>query len=679
MNETELLKAFRIDRSEEAFAELVRRYAGLVYSAAKRRLANAALAEDVTQIVFIRFAKTPPNVKTPGELAAWLHRTTLNVAIDTWRSETRRRNREQQAVIMESNSQSGWEEISPKLDQAVNQLDDEDRQAILLRFFGQKTMRDVGATLGVSEAAAKMRVSRAVERLRTQLGVGGAACTATVLGALLLEHSAEAAPIQLVSRLAAMRLPKLATTGAIGGLAGALWRISKLKLAAGVIVVVSIGLVVAHFLGSSKDSVPVVTSQAPSDMTVEGTAKPRTANQIISSDNEPPVVPAARPPKILFHVLDAETGRGLPQTQIHFAYFGPGGQGEGHEIVTDENGDAPLQAPDDPTKDSAPNVFVTAEGHVPKVVTPKTNDYTMRLDPAMTASGLIVDERGIPVAGVTIFIQGAGNKPGQAENVDFQTCPVTNHEDGSWTSSYIPKDFTNEIRFILKKPGYAVTFPIVPVPKVNLNALLLVIDSGAIVTGKITDRHDHPIANARIKVLAGDRNKWQSTHSDEDGVFAFTGVIGETEFSQAPPLETNASGGVMIRGLMGGGMAHVDLAVQADGFASEMKTIQLLNATNIVNFALAIGNIFRGHVVDDMGNPIPNAVVQTDYSFSGGSQRKFDWTTHTDSNGVFRWDSAPAGETAYWFEAEGYKIIRDMPLIADGTDHEIRLQRNLKK
>jgi len=101
MNETELLRAFRKDRSEEAFAELVRRYAALVYSVANRRLANAALAEDVTQIVFIRFAKTPPNVQTHGELAAWLHRTTLNVAIDTWRSETRRRNREQQAVVME--------------------------------------------------------------------------------------------------------------------------------------------------------------------------------------------------------------------------------------------------------------------------------------------------------------------------------------------------------------------------------------------------------------------------------------------------------------------------------------------------------------------------------------------------------------------------------------------------
>lgn len=115
MSETELLKAFKEERSEEAFAELVRRYAGLVYSVAKRRLANAALAEDITQIVFIRFAKTPPKVQSHAELAAWLHRTTLNVTIDTWRSETRRRTREQQAAVMETATPETavWEDISP--------------------------------------------------------------------------------------------------------------------------------------------------------------------------------------------------------------------------------------------------------------------------------------------------------------------------------------------------------------------------------------------------------------------------------------------------------------------------------------------------------------------------------------------------------------------------------------
>ena len=169
MNEAELLLAFRKERSEEAFAELVRRYANLVYSVAKRRLANAALAEDITQIVFIRLAKSPPKVSNHGQLAAWLHRTTINITIDTWRSEARRRTREQQATDMETSTPGNvaWEELSPHLDEALNQLNEDDRQALLLRFFGRKTMRDLGIALGVSEDAAKMRVSRAVDRLRT--------------------------------------------------------------------------------------------------------------------------------------------------------------------------------------------------------------------------------------------------------------------------------------------------------------------------------------------------------------------------------------------------------------------------------------------------------------------------------------------------------------------------------
>jgi RNA polymerase sigma factor (sigma-70 family) len=154
MNETELLLAFRKDCSEGAFAELVRRYAGLVYSVAKRRLSNAALAEDVTQIVFIRFAKAPPKVQGPAELAAWLHRTATNASIDLWRSELRRRTREQQAIVMEPTSQTQWEDIAPRLDQALNDLSEGDHQAILLRFFGRKSMREVGVALGVSEDAA---------------------------------------------------------------------------------------------------------------------------------------------------------------------------------------------------------------------------------------------------------------------------------------------------------------------------------------------------------------------------------------------------------------------------------------------------------------------------------------------------------------------------------------------
>jgi RNA polymerase sigma factor (sigma-70 family) len=681
MSETELLQAFRKERSEEAFAELVRRYAALVYSVAHRRLSNAALAEDITQLVFIRFAKTPPKVQSAGELAAWLHRTTVNVTIDTWRSETRRRNREQQAAVMQPETNATthvfWDEISPGLDEAIDQLNDDDRQAILLRFFKAKPMRDVGAALGVSEAAAKMRVGRAVDRLRTQLGASAAATTAVVLAGVLAERSAEAAPVQLVSRLAAMKLPAASVAGK-GAVLHSLSRISKAKVAVGV---VGAALVVISILHFSRPGTPVAQAATQSS---DATATP-VINEQHALPSAPALAdePALAPPKsvrIQFHVLDAETGAGLPQTRIRYVYFGAGGRGEGHDTSTDDKGDAAITEPDDFEKKWGPNVFVTAEGYVPKSVNwgakgPPT-EYTMRLDPAATANGFVVDEEGQPVTGVRILIETAGNQPGQSENIDFQTCPITNRDDGSWSCSYIPKD-TNYLQLKLKKAGYEVTEVQVQVNTTGLNNLVLVIGRGYSIAGKVADEQGRPIANALIKVLNRDRDKPQSTHSDQNGLFTLQGVSGETApgaFYQTAPLATNANGMFVMRGLVAQGSLHADLAVQADGFAAQHRTVEL-SATNVVDFALLPGNVLAGRVVDERGNPIANAVVQTDYDFIEQVERSFDWNTHTDSNGWFQWDSAPAQKICYWIEADGYFSIRGRELVADGSEHRIVLTR----
>jgi RNA polymerase sigma factor (sigma-70 family) len=688
MSETELLKAFREERSEEAFAELVRRYAGLVYSVAKRRLANAALAEDITQIVFIRFAKTPPKVQSHAELAAWLHRTTLNVAIDTWRSETRRRAREQRAVVMETaNPETAiWEDISPNLDEALNQLNDDDRQALLLRFFGRKTMRDVGTALGVSEDAAKMRVSRAVDRLRTQLGVGSAACTAVVLGTILAEHSVEAAPSQLVSRLVNLKVPAAAGVAGMGGLLGALLRISGFKLAVGAVVLTLIGASTVHLLWPSNAPAAKVAVVNPRTNLTDNTTGSASRERFDSSGFDAPVAPAPKPPKMLFHVVDAETGEPLAGTRIQAAFFGRGGSGEGHDVLTDNNGVGAIPEPDDATKNRGMNVFVVKEGHVPKVVGFSNSgmpaDYMMKLDPAMTVGGMVVDEQGQPVAGVKILVKDTGYKPDQMENVDFQTCPVTNHSDGSWSCSYFPKDYTNEIGFILKKPGYAVTVPWGPVDKAGLTNLVLVINRGFTVTGQITDPQNRPIADARIKTLPRIGYHQQSASTDENGIFTLGGVSGDTTnelFYKWPTLETNDSGGTILRDLAWQGRLHVELAVQADGFAPQTATVELLDSTNIANLTLSPGNIFRGRVVDEAGNPISNAIIRTDWDFKNQIETRFNWTTHADGNGQFEWDSAPAEEICYWFEADGYNVIRGMPLPADGSDHEITLKSNAVK
>jgi RNA polymerase sigma factor (sigma-70 family) len=677
MSETELLQAFRENRSEEAFAQLVHRYAGLVYSTAKRRLGNAALAEDITQIVFIRFANKPPRLRNQAELAAWLHRTTINVTVDLWRSETRRRNREQQAVVMEPATPENavWEDISPKLDEALNQLNDEDRQALLLRFFGQKAMREVGAALGVSEDAAKMRVSRAVDRLRTQLGVGAAACTAAMLSTMLTEYSVEAAPSQFVARLAAMKLPVAAGVAVGGGWFAAFLKISKLQLAAGMAVLTVVGIGTVHLLRSLDAPLPGAAVTNPQTHPVGTTTGMANRERFDSSGFNPSAAPPSR--QMLFHVADAETGDGLANTRIRAAFFGAGGMGEGNDIVTDKNGDAVIPEPDDQVM----NVFVVAEGHVPKVVMFHGEgipaEYTIKLDPAMTAGGVVVDEQGLPVAGVTILIQNPGAKLDRAENVDFQTCPVSSRDDGSWSCSYLPFDYTNEIRFILKKDGFATTYPVVPVAKVGLNNLVLMLNRGFTVVGRIADVQNQPVANARIRIVTNEAGKQQSARTDKNGVFTLAGVAGDTEFSHEPALPAGDNGVFTIRGLVGQGLPHVDLAVQADGFAPQSRMVALPDTTNVAEFTLSPGNIFRGQVVDEAGHPIANAIVQTDWDNQG--IRAFDWQTRTDASGRFEWDSAPKRPVLFWFEADGYQWQRGVSLVADGSDHEITLKSKVLK
>ena len=147
-----------------------------------------------------------------------LHRTTLHVSIDLWRSEARRRAREEHAVAMQPipEEDRSRAEIRPCLDEALDELENSDREVILLRFFNHKSMRELGDSFGITEDAAKMRVSRAVARLRDQLGAAGVTCTTAAVGAFLGEHAVEAAPAGVAAAIAA-----LSDTVAKGGAAAA--------------------------------------------------------------------------------------------------------------------------------------------------------------------------------------------------------------------------------------------------------------------------------------------------------------------------------------------------------------------------------------------------------------------------------------------------------------------------
>src|SRR5438477_2578483 len=113
LSDQELLRDYAEGASEEAFADLVRRYVDFVYSAAFRMVRDRHLAEDVTQGAFMALAKSARKLADHPVLSGWLHRTTQNLAVKIIRSEARRRAREQEAAAMNESlsaeSDATWE------------------------------------------------------------------------------------------------------------------------------------------------------------------------------------------------------------------------------------------------------------------------------------------------------------------------------------------------------------------------------------------------------------------------------------------------------------------------------------------------------------------------------------------------------------------------------------------
>src|SRR5207302_5632325 len=234
----QLLRRYVENGSEEAFAQLVQRYLDLVYSAELRQVGgDAQLAQDVVQTVFAALSLKARGFANHTVLGGWLYRHTSFVARQTLRTERRRRVREQQAVQMNvanADTEPAWEHLAPFLDEAMGQLGGRDRDAIVLRYFERLDMRGVGSVLGTSEEAAKKRVLRAVEKLRSLFKRRGLTLTGASLASLLAAHAVTAAPVGLAAIVTGAALSGVATTGA-GNTYLLLKLMTSTKLKAGII------------------------------------------------------------------------------------------------------------------------------------------------------------------------------------------------------------------------------------------------------------------------------------------------------------------------------------------------------------------------------------------------------------------------------------------------------------
>jgi RNA polymerase sigma factor (sigma-70 family) len=267
MDNNDLLAEYARTGSESAFATLVSRHVNLVYSGALRFTNNPHHAEEITQAVFIILARKASSLGRNVVLSGWLYQTVRLTSANLMRGEIRRQRREQevymQSTLTETES-AAWEQIAPMLDEAMGQLGEKDRNAVVLRFFEKKTAQEVAQTLKMSEAAAHKRIHRAVEKLRKFFIKRSVVSTTAVIAGVVSANSVQAAPAALATSISAVVFAKgaVAAGSTLTLIKGTLkimaWTKAKMAIAVSVAVILTAGTgivvteILTHDDGSAK-------------------------------------------------------------------------------------------------------------------------------------------------------------------------------------------------------------------------------------------------------------------------------------------------------------------------------------------------------------------------------------------------------------------------------------------
>jgi RNA polymerase sigma factor (sigma-70 family) len=270
----ELLSEFALNGSEAAFAALVQRHIGLVHSVALRQTPDQQDAHDITQAVFIILARKAGSLGRKTILPGWLYHTARLTAANLQRAETSRFRREQesfmQSTLEETPPDPVWRELAPLLDEAMAQLGETDRDALVLRYFQNKSLPAVGAALGMEERTAQKRVSRALEKLRKYFSKRGVSLSAVAIAGAVSTNSVQSASATLAQTISAVAVAKgaAATTSTVTLVKGVLkimaWTKMKTAGVACAVMLLAVGttaVMMRHENRPEPGPMPVVADQ----------------------------------------------------------------------------------------------------------------------------------------------------------------------------------------------------------------------------------------------------------------------------------------------------------------------------------------------------------------------------------------------------------------------------------
>jgi RNA polymerase sigma factor (sigma-70 family) len=669
MDDRQLIREYAGTHSETAFRTVVTRHLNHVHATAFRLVRDSQMAEDITQAVFILLARKAAGLASGCVVGGWLYRTTRFVAARALRAEQRRRLREQEAFRMQefSSPDQGWQRLAPLLDEALDQLGDLERNALILRFFQEKPLESVGAELGLSEEAARKRVGRAVEKLRTFFARRGVSISAAALVTALAHHTAEAAPVALGTSVASAAMAHASGVGAtLPTLAREVmsawkrWTRVKLAVGFGTVALVSLALLLR---GPSGMRQPAGTDSA----VVAGNEPRATAGISEPAPATEPGPSAATPGAFSFGAVDAETGLGIAGARAMAVI----GQDQDHleiltNLVTDSQGrcDVPIKF----AKVILLAVGALADGYEERCFAaggrPEEipSAYTLKLPRGSRIGGLVQDESGSPVAGAGIYVQFYGT--GDAEWREFQRerpgfpaddlAVAKTDEAGHWTFGSAPAT-SDGFSLGVKHPDFTdATFrpdagehrggatSVVALADLRSGQAVLVLKHGLSLAGQVLDEANRPLGGAKV---------------------SFDTIPGVPVTS----VQTTPDGQFELKNLATGA-GHVTVTLQ--GLAPERVSEQIGQSNQALTIQLKPGALLQVRVVDARGLAVDHARVQLQ---AWRGHNTLEWGAFTDAEGRVTWNSAPRDELNLVAMKDGFFYARDNIIVADGQEHTITL------
>jgi RNA polymerase sigma factor (sigma-70 family) len=675
MGDWELLEDYVKTRSEAAFTELVRRHIDWIYSVALRRVGDPQLAEEVVQTVFALLARKAGSLRPGTVPGGWLFRSTCFVAKCSLRAEQRRKGREEMASVMMTTAQPDetervWEGLAPHLDDAVASLSETDRSAVLLRFYQKQSFSEVGQHLGLSEEAAKKRVSRTVEKLRDYLTRRGVVLGGAVLASLLVERAVQAAPATLTASVlkaagagGAVALPQLARATLSA------WRWAKIKLASATGFSVVLVALLFHTVSATSllRSSHLLTKEGKPSLAAQASL----ANTEDLKESKPGAVSDG--PTFLFRAVSAATGRGIAGGRVVINYVTAADWIRLDDMITDNEGFCSIPLPED--KFGRLDVGVLKDGFVQKFYTwredygvPLPPAYVLKLEGAVSISGRVQDAAGKPVGGAEIglIFAGTGDASSQEparERLGFVSEPITavrTDSQGNWRCALTPPGYS-DLSIAVQHPNYVqgsfwseVGLQGTQDPRgLRMEDLwaakaVLVLEPGFGLRGFVLDDTGNALAGARVSWMGNSDYRQDGVKTGPDGSFRMTSLP------------------------QGAGQ----ISAWAKGFAPSVVPVQISSSAREVVFRLSRGATLALKIVDEDNTGIPGAWAAIGLPVPHNG----DFRLTTDATGRGRIEGIPTNALnglVCHAGAKGYFYSRNIRLNSNEPEPSIRLVKSL--